>query len=71
MARTSQGTLTWIPNDKRIVITDLGRQLQVQMKAGFKPWDPAADMAKHCYRGRAPVNIANVFQGKALNQGFQ
>ena len=45
--RTSQGTVTWIPNDKRIVITDLGFRLQEQFRAGFVPCDPAVDMAKH------------------------
>ena len=71
MVRTSPGTLTKIPNDKRIVITELSRQLQVQMRAGFEPWDPTTDMAKHYHRGKIPINIMNVFQGKALTQGFQ
>ena len=71
VGRTGQGTVTWIPNDKRIVITDLGVQLQAQYRAGFVPWDPTVDMAKHYHRGKIPVNIVNAFQGKALVQGFQ
>ena len=71
VVRTGQGTVTWIPNDKRIVITDLGGQLQTQFRAGFVPWDPTVDMAKHYHRGKIPVNIVNAFQGKALVQGFQ
>ena len=71
VVRTSDGTITWIPNDKRIVITELGAQLQAQMRAGFPPWDPTIDMAKHYHRGKIPVNIVNAFQGKALNPSFQ
>ena len=71
VVRTGQGTVTWIPNDKRIVITDLGFQLQEQFRAGFAPWDPAVDMAKHYHRGKIPVNIVNAFQGRARPQLFQ
>ena len=71
VVRTGQGTVTWIPNDKRIVITDLGFQLQEQFRAGFVPWDPAVDMAKHYHRGKIPINIVNAFQGKARPQLFQ
>ena len=56
---------------KRIVITELGKQLQTQMRAGFEPWDPTTDMAKRYRRGKLPVNIMNVFQGKVHTQGFQ
>ena len=52
VVRTGQGTITWIPNDGRIVVTHLRSALQTQMRAGFPPWDPATDLAKRYHRGK-------------------
>ena len=71
VVRTAQGTITWIPNDGRIVITHLRGTLQTQMRAGFPPWDPERDLAKRHHRGKIPVQIANLMQAKGMKPLFQ
>ena len=71
VVKTQRETLTWIPNDGRIVISDLKPNLQTQMRAGFTPWDPATDLAKKYHRGRIPQQVANLIQAKGLQQVFQ
>ena len=71
VVRTVHGTITWIPNDGRIVITHLRGTLQTQMRVGFPPWDPERDMAKRYHRGKIPVQIASLMQSKGLKPLFQ
>ncbi|MFM7989535.1 MAG: hypothetical protein ACKPKO_60495, partial [Candidatus Fonsibacter sp.] len=60
VVRTRHGTLTWVPNDRRVVVAHLNRKMQVMLTAILPPWDPAKDMAKRYHRGRLPVHIANL-----------
>ena len=60
VVKTQHGTVTWIPNDKRIVVADVSKSLQAKITTRFDPWDPQTDMARHyhrSYRSRATVHV--------------
>ena len=65
-----QGTLAWIPNDRRIVIADVAKSLQRQMAAGFEQWDPQRDMARHYHRGRIPMSVTTMLRRQGYQIGF-
>ena len=71
VVRASKGTITWIPNDTRINVSNLNRALKTQTTAGFEAWDPHTDMSKHYHRGRTPIQIANVVHRQQGTQSFQ
>ena len=71
LVRTPHGTLTWIPNDRRIVIANVSTNLQVQLTVGFPPWDPATDMAnnepRRKYRSTSQVLYRQRASGKLFS----
>ena len=55
--KTAAGTITWIPSDRRITISNSSKSLQTKLEAICMPWDKDRDMSQKYHRGRVPNQI--------------
>ena len=52
VVKSVYGTVTWHPNDKRILVAPGNKELDARIAAGFEPWDPERDLEDEDARHR-------------------
>ena len=55
--RAASGTFTWLPADKRIMISNSSSGIQARLEVICSPWRPEADMVRRYHRGKLPNQI--------------
>ena len=71
VVRTTIGTATWIPNDRRIIVSPGSSELHRRITMGFPAWNPELYMSKKYHRNRIPQQIAALYTASSSGQGFQ
>ena len=73
VVKTQQGTLTWVPNDRRVSISNNSPTLRTKLSLIVEPWHPHRDLARHYHKGRLPQMVKSYLsEREAQNlQGFQ
>ena len=59
VVRTPFGTLTWIPNDRRLSAPPHCHELLRRLRRGFAAWDPDRDLPKVYHSRRMPKIVAS------------
>ena len=74
VVRTKLGTLTWVPSDRRMVVSNTNPELARRLLLVFLPWDLQNDKIKY-RRGKLPLQISSMLyaqgQAAASNPLFQ
>ena len=71
VVRTTIGTATWVPNDRRIIVSPGSTELHRRITMGFPAWNPELYMSKKYHRNRIPQQIAALYAASSSGQGFQ
>ena len=69
--RCAHGTLTWVPNDHRIVVANSSTILQARVAAAYPEWNPSTDMARRYHHNRIPQQITQLLAAQDTALGFQ
>ena len=69
VVRCGLGTITWVPNDRRIIVSHSSRILRDRLCAGFEAWDPERDMASKYHHNKVPQQIQRMltFKGETTS----
>ena len=64
VVRSGHGTITWVPNDRRIVVPQTASLLQARLGVGFPAWNPLKDMATKYHHNKVPQQIQRMLSAQ-------
>ena len=63
VVKTPFGTITWVPNDRRLSVPAHCKELRRRVRCGFEPWNPDSDLPKAYHGKRMPKEVAFLLNG--------